>query len=106
MGKVLELSESDFNTAVLQSDIPVLVDFWSPTCGPCRQLVPVLEQLAEENEGDAVIAKFNVFDSAAIAAKYGVSTLPTLLFFNEGAVVQRLLGVHNFEKLQDVLDSI
>ena len=103
---MLELSESNFNEIVLQSEIPVLVDFWSPTCGPCRALVPVLEALAEANEGDALIAKVNVFDCPNIAQKYGVSTLPTLTIFNKGTVVERMMGVQSQEKLQDALDEL
>jgi len=103
---MLELSESNFNEIVLQSEIPVLVDFWSPTCGPCRALVPVLEALAEVNEGDALIAKVNVFDCPNIAQKYGVSTLPTLTIFNKGTVVERMMGVQTQGKLQDALDEL
>lgn len=106
MGKVIELTEKSFDEVVLKSDVPVLVDFWSPSCGPCRMLVPILEKLAEANEEEAVIAKFNVFDSTAISAKYGIDILPSLLFFNDGKVVQRMVGVHDYDKLQDTLDGI
>jgi len=106
MGKVIELTDSNFDAIVLQAGRPVLVDFWSPQCGPCRLLVPTLDSLAEEYNEDCVIAKYNVFDGSAIPARYGVEILPTLLFFSQGNVVQRLVGVHPREKLQDVLDSI
>ena len=106
MGKIIELTDSNFDEIVLQSTVPVLVDFWSPQCGPCRLLVPILDALADEYEDDCVIAKFNVFDGSAIPARYGVEILPTLLFFSQGNVVQRLVGVHPREKLQDILDSM
>ena len=105
MGRVAELSENDFD-AVLQADTPVLVDFWSPTCGPCRALVPILEELAEENEEDATIAKVNVAEHPALGARFGIDTLPTLLFFHHGKVIERMTGVQSKHKIQSALDEI
>jgi thioredoxin 1 len=105
MERVAELSESNFDT-VLQAEVPVLVDFWSPTCVPCRMLVPILEELAEENEGDATIAKVNAAQYPALAAKYGIDTLPTLLLFYQGKIVERMGGVQSKHKLQSALDEI
>lgn len=106
MSQITEITSANFESAVLKSPVPVLVDFWSPQCGPCRMLVPTLEQLAAENEDDYVIAKCNVFENTSIAAKYSVDILPTLLFFNNGDVAQKLVGVHPKDKLQDVLEGI
>ena len=105
MGRVAELSESDFDT-ILTAEVPVLVDFWSPTCAPCRMLAPVLEELAEENEGDAAIVKVNTAQYPALVTKYGIDTLPTLLFFYQGKVVERMVGVQSKHKLQSALDEI
>jgi len=105
MGRIIELSDSNFNT-VLQADVPVLVDFWSPTCAPCRTLLPILEELAEENEGDATIAKVNAAQYPALVAQYGIDTLPTLLLFFQGRVVERMVGVQSKHKLQFALDEI
>jgi len=105
MGHITELSDSNFDT-VLQSALPVLVDFWSPTCAPCRTLVPILEELAEENDGDATIAKVNAAQYPALIAQYGIDTLPTLLFFHRGKVVERMTGVQSKHKLQSALDDI
>lgn len=106
MELVLELTETDFDRNVLKSTIPVLVDFWSPSCGPCRMLAPVLEELAKENEGDAKIAKVNIAQFPQIGAKFGVEMLPTLLFFNKGNVVERMVGAQPKNKLQNALDEI
>ena len=106
MGHVTELSDGDFETTILQSDLPMLVDFWSPTCAPCRALVPILEELAEENEGDATIAKVNTADYPALVTKFSIDTLPTLLFFYRGRVVERMVGVQSKHKLQSALDEI
>ena len=106
MGRITELSDGDFDTTIMQAKVPVLVDFWSPTCAPCRMLVPILEELAEENEGDATIAKVNVAQYPALASKYGIDMLPTLLLFYQGKVVERMVGVQSKHKLQSTLDEI
>ena len=105
MGHMTELSDSNFDT-VLQAKVPVLVDFWSPTCAPCRTLVPILEELAEENEGDAIIAKVNAAQHPALVDQYRIDALPTLLFFYQGRVVERMVGVQSKHKLQFALDEI
>lgn len=106
MTVIQELTDKNFDQEVLSSDIPVLVDFWSPSCGPCRALVPVLEELATENEGDAKIAKVNVADFPLLGAKYGVEMLPTLIFFSQGTIKERMSGAQPKNKLQDALDEI
>ena len=106
MGRITELSDGDFDTTILRAELPVLVDFWSPTCGPCRSLVPILEELAEDNEGDATIAKVNTAQYPALVTKFSIDTLPTLLFFYQGRVVERMVGVQSKHKLQSALDEI
>ena len=103
---VIELNSNNFDSEVLQSNVPVLVDFWSPTCMPCRALVPILGLLDETNDGDVKIVKINVFDCPDIAQRYGVSSLPSLIFFKGGTVAEKMLGVQSQEKLQDVLDEL
>ena len=105
MGRVAELNESNFDT-ILQAEVPVLVDFWSPTCGPCRTLTPILDELAEENEGDATIVKVNTAQYPTLVARFGIDTLPTLLFFYKGRVVERMVGVQSKYKIQSTLDEI
>jgi thioredoxin 1 len=106
MESILELTETDFDWNVLKSTIPVLVDFWSPSCGPCRMLIPVLEELAKENVGEAKIAKVNIAEFPQIGARFGIEMLPTLLFFNKGNVVERMVGAQSKNKLQNALDEI
>ncbi|MDR3199427.1 MAG: thioredoxin [Planctomycetaceae bacterium] len=106
MESILELTATNFDRNVLESTIPVLVDFWSPSCAPCRMLVPVLEELAKENAGEARIAKVNITEFPQIGAKYDVEMLPTLLFFNNGNVVERMVGSQSKNKLQNALDEI
>jgi len=106
MANVTELNDGNFDAVVLQTDVPVLVDFWSPTCVPCRTLAAILDELAEENEGDAVIAKINTTDFPLFAARYDIDTLPTLLFFYQGKIVERMGGVQSKQKLQSALDDI
>ena len=101
----MELSEADFDSVVINSEVPVLVDFWSPTCGPCRAVAPILDQLVEEYGEDAKFVKINIFDNAQIAGKLGVEMLPTLIIFDQGKMVERLTGAQSKDALMDLLDE-
>lgn len=103
---LMEVVEQNFVEEVIKSEVPVVVDFWSPSCSPCRQLVPILESLAEENDGVCKFVKVNVYEAPRVGSQYGVDMLPTLLFFNRGRVVERMIGVQSHGKLQDILDDI
>ena len=93
MAQVLHFTDENFATEVQQSDVPVLVDFWAPWCGPCRQIGPVIEQLAKEN-GDAVkIGKINIDENQRIAGQFGVMSIPTVLVLKDGKAVQKSVGV-------------
>jgi thioredoxin 1 len=106
MKNVVELSDRDFEAEVLQSAQPVLVDFWAPWCGPCRMIAPLVEELAGENQGDVKVAKINIDDSPNTAATYGVSSIPTLMIFKGGDVVDRFVGVQPKKRLQEALDQV
>jgi thioredoxin 1 len=89
--KILTVSEENFESAVLKSDKPVLVDFWATWCGPCRAVAPVLDQIAEENDG-VRIAKLNVDENQQLAFQFGVSSIPTFILFKDGKVADRTMG--------------
>jgi thioredoxin 1 len=105
MGQIKELSDSDFQAEVLESSQPVLIDFWAPWCGPCRMIAPVVEELATENAASLKVVKMNVDNSPSIAATYGVNSIPTLMIFKQGEVVERLVGVQPKRRLQEAIDQ-
>lgn len=105
MSGVLEFTEANFEQEVLSSPTPTLVDFWAPWCGPCRQLMPVIEQLAGDNQGAAKVGKVNTDENQSLAIKYGADALPTLVVFKDGEVVQRFRGVQPKARLQEAIDD-
>jgi len=91
-GAISQLTDSNFEGEVINSEKPVLVDFWAVWCGPCRVIAPEIEKLAEEKSEELKIGKLNVDDNRDTAIKYGISSIPTLLLFKNGEVVKKLIG--------------
>jgi len=102
----VEVNGNNFQKEVLESSIPVLVDFWASWCMPCRMLAPTIEKLAEENKGKLKVCKLNTDENQNIAAQYGIQGIPTLIIFKEGKEVGRTVGVMPKEKLQEKLNPI
>lgn len=92
MGKVTEVNDVNFDAEVLKSNVPVLIDFWAPWCGPCKAIAPVVEALAEEYDGRLKIVKLNVDENPSTPSKYGVRGIPNLLLFKKGSVAEQIVG--------------
>jgi len=104
-GNVTEVNDQSFDAEVLKASQPVLVDFWAPWCGPCRRIAPVVEELAGENQGRTKVTKVNVDESPQVAASYGINSIPTLMVFKNGEVVDRFVGIQPKARIQDALDQ-
>jgi thioredoxin 1 len=105
MGNALEFTDDNFQSEVLESPVPVLVDFWAPWCGPCRMIGPVIEELSVENAGSFKIGKVNVDDNSRLAMTYNVASIPTIMIFSGGRLVQQMMGVQPKARLQQALDE-
>jgi len=103
---VLEIDDGSFEAQVLKADKPVLVDFWAPWCGPCKAVGPIIEKLAESYGGQILFVKCNADDSQETAAKYGIKSIPTLMFFKDGKVFDKITGLSNQAKIEEVLKNI
>jgi thioredoxin 1 len=105
-GNVVEVSDAEFESSIIQSDKPALVDFWAEWCQPCKMLAPVVEEIAGEYIDKVRVAKVNVDDNPATATKFGIRGIPTLLLFKEGKVVQQLVGVKPKGDITKAIDEI
>ncbi len=100
------VGEDNFQKAVLQSKLPVLVDFWAQWCAPCLAAAPILEELAKEYAGKVNLAKVNVEDNGPLAAKYGIAAIPTMLIFKDSQPVQQVIGLQPKKELKRILDGL
>src|SRR5438445_8594484 len=103
---IVNLTQENFSTEVLQSQTPVLVDFWAQWCNPCRALIPVLDELAEEYGSRVKIGKVNIDEQQGLAAEYGIRAIPTLLLFNQGQVAEQIVGLKSKRDLKASLDQV
>ena len=102
-GNIIELTDADFDNVVHKSDVPVLVDFWAPWCGPCKMMTPVIEELAEELGEKAKICKINTDDARDSAIEFGIQSIPTIILFKDGQVQKKWVGLTG---KKDVLEAI
>ena len=106
MKPTIEINETNFESEVLKSNQPVLVDFWAEWCGPCKMLAPVLDEIATEHADQVKVAKVNVDDNPALAQRYGIQSIPTLLYFANGEVQNQTIGVVSKKKIVEHLDDL
>lgn len=103
---VLELTDENFETQVLQSDVPVLVDFWAEWCMPCKMLSPTIDELAAENAGKLKVGKVDTDSARNTAMKFGISAIPTLILFKDGQAVKKIVGLQQKADLQAKIDDV
>ena len=105
-GKAIAVTDGDFEATILKASKPALVDFWAVWCGPCRNVAPMVEELAEEYSGRAIVAKLDVDSNREVAVQFGIQAIPTLLFIKDGKIADRVVGMADKKSLQAKLDAL
>lgn len=103
---IVTLTDSNFDQEVLQAPTPVLVDFWAEWCGPCKMIAPIIDELAEDFEGRAKVGKVDIDQNQSLAVQYGITAIPTLLFFKGGQIVDQVRGAKSKRDLKESLDRL
>ncbi|MBU0458901.1 thioredoxin [Patescibacteria group bacterium] len=102
----MELTDAEFEAEVLKSDIPVLVDFWAPWCGPCKSMLPIVDEISTEYEGKVKVVKVNVDENSETPGKFGVMSIPTFIIFKDGEAVTTFVGAKSKEDMKSELDAV
>ena len=106
MNEPININEASFEKAVINSPVPILVDFWAPWCGPCKMIAPLLDEIAKESDGRFRVTKVNVDDDPALMQRFGIRGVPTLLFFSKGELRDRIVGIAPKKTILDKLDAL
>jgi thioredoxin 1 len=106
MANEIEITDANFAAEVEQSETPVLVDFWAPWCGPCKMIAPIVEEIATEYEGKLKVGKMNTDDNMQVPTKFGIMSIPTLMIFKNGEVVERIVGAQPKEALTGKINAV
>ena len=106
MTEPIHVTDAEFDAKVMQSSVPVIVDFWAPWCGPCRMVAPILDELSKEYDGQIVVAKVNTDENPQHAIQFGVQGIPTMLFVKDGEVVDRMVGAAPKPAIQQRIDTL
>jgi thioredoxin 1 len=105
-GSVIELTDADFDNTVHNSDVPVLVDFWAPWCGPCKMIAPIIEEIADEYTDKAKICKLDTDEARDSAMEFGISAIPTIILFKDGQVQKKWVGLTSKKDLTEAIDEL
>lgn len=106
MSNEIELTDATFDTEVIQSDKPVVVDFWAPWCGPCKMVAPILEEISNEYGDKIKIGKVNTDDNQQVAGRYGIMSIPTIMIFKDGEAIERIVGAQPKDVFTTKIDSV
>ena len=106
MSNEIELTDANFEAEVIKSDLPVLVDFWAPWCGPCRMVAPIVEEIAKEYDGKLKVGKLNTDDNRQVASQFGIMSIPTLMIFKGGERKEAIIGVQPKQVLTEKIDMV
>ena len=101
----IELTSANFEGEVMTSQVPVLVDFWASWCGPCQMLAPTIEKIAKEYEGKLKVGKINVDNEGALSAQHAIVSIPTVLLFNNGKIVEKIVGAHGIDDYEEIIEK-
>ena len=101
----IELNDANFDAMVLKNELPVLVDFWAPWCGPCRAVAPIIDEISKEFEGKVAVAKLNVDEAQTAPSRFGIRAIPTLIVFKDGEVVEQVTGAVSKENIVEMINK-